>query len=442
VFSELALGQSFRRQAKTIDPPLGVALPGHRFDLSSNTPDLEREMEREFPNVKRVIDEFFRYVHEENELLDRFFTRDLPWAPEGFLERRELSRAAAHLPFDKHGQGESPLSELPERHPFRMAVHATVTNASHFDQEPPNALMVARLFASWWRGPAVIDGGWATLSNMILDKIRTLGAEVRHRDRAVRVLTTRGTADGVLLSGSDDPIAAGFVICGRDLSRSLRLFEDRRPFERTFETHGEPQARYYRYTLNLVLPSDTIPAGLSRDTIYLRELGKPWGEDTLRIHRAELGDETRGALVVEALLPRRGVEEITGYLDTIRERILESLDGLLPFLREQLVLIDSPHDGRPPTDGDGNELEGAEGWGRGPASMRAIHGYPVVGSLGVGALPVHTPVKRFLLVNDQVLPGLGSEGELLTAWTAARIVSRGDKRKHKMRRGLWTKVDI
>jgi hypothetical protein len=443
VFSELALGQRFRRRARTVDPPFGVALPGHRFDVPSEQAPLEREIEREFPNVRRPIEEFFRHLREENDQLDAFFGRDLPWSPRGFLERRELSRAAAHLPFDEQGRGKSPLAELPQSHPFRMAVLAPVTLASHVDQQPPTELMVTRLFASWWREPAIVEGGWAQLSSMLMDKIRTLGGEVRERERSTRILTTRGAVTGVLLSGSDEPVGAGFVVCGHDLSRSLRLFEDRRAFERTFETKGEPQTRYYRYTLNLVLPKDAIPAGLARDTIYVRELeGQLWGENLLRIHRAPMSEGERGVLCVESLLPRRGVEEVTGYLDTARDRVLESLSELMPFLRESLSIVDSPHDGRPPTDGSGAAIEDAEPWGRGPRSMRAVHGYPLPGALGVSALPVRTPIKRFLWASHQVLPGLGTEGELLSAWAAARIVTRSDKRKNKMRRGLWTKVEI
>ncbi len=74
--------------------------------------------------------------------------------------------------------------------------------------------------------------------------------------------------------------------------------------------------------------------------------------------------------------------------------------------------------------------------------MRAVHGYPVPGVLGVSALPSRTPIKRFLWANTQVLPGLGLEGELLSAWEAARIVTKSDRRKDKMRRGLWTKAEI
>jgi phytoene dehydrogenase-like protein len=302
---------------------------------------------------------------------------------------------------------------------------------------------MARLFASWWQGPAIVEGGFSALYALLVEKLRTLGAEVRERERTVRILTTRGAVTSVLLSGSDEPVGAGFVVSGHDLSRSLRLFEDRRAFERTFETKGEPQVRHYRFTLNLVLPEASIPVGLARDTLWVRNPeGRLWGDNAVRIHRSDQEGDTRGVLTIESLLPRRGVEEVTGYLDAARERLLDSLEALMPFLRDDLVLVDSPHDGRPPTDAHGHEIEGAETWGRGPRSMRAVHGYPVAGTLGVGALPIQTPVKRFLLANDQVLPGLGVEGELLAAAAAARIVTKSDKQKDKMRRGLWTKAEI
>lgn len=442
-FAELGLQQSFRRRARTIDPPFSIAMPGHRFDVPSDPRALEREIEREFPNVKRPVDDFFRHIDEENAELDAFFGRDLPWAADGILERRELARAAAHLPFDKVGDGPAPLAELVQQHPFRFAALMPVHSASHLDCHPANALMRSRLFASWRRSPAIFDGGWAGLRELLVEKIRSCGGEVRERDRTIRVEASRGATRSVVLSSSDEPVGAGFVISGHSLSRTLRLFEDRRSFERIFETRGEPRARFYRYTLNVVMKRAAVPTGLARDTFYLRSYDNElWGDNLLRIQRAEVGSDDHRALVVEALLPRRGVEEVSGYLDGAREHILASLGELLPFLAESVVLVDSPHDGRAPTDAEGKEIEVDEPWARGPRTMRAIHGYPVPGTLGIAGLPQKTPVKRFLVCSEQVLPGLGEEGELLTAWSAARTVTRADKRKERMRRGLWTKAEI
>jgi hypothetical protein len=52
------------------------------------------------------------------------------------------------------------------------------------------------------------------------------------------------------------------------------------------------------------------------------------------------------------------------------------------------------------------------------------------------------PYRNLLLANHQVAPGLGTEGDLLAAWSAARIITKTDRKKEQMRKGLWTKVEI
>ena len=64
------------------------------------------------------------------------------------------------------------------------------------------------------------------------------------------------------------------------------------------------------------------------------------------------------------------------------------------------------------------------------------------GYLGLGGEPIRGPVERTLLVGRSVLPGLGQEGELLAAWGAARLVTRTDRGKERMRREMWSKVEL
>jgi hypothetical protein len=40
------------------------------------------------------------------------------------------------------------------------------------------------------------------------------------------------------------------------------------------------------------------------------------------------------------------------------------------------------------------------------------------------------------------LPALGQEGELLAAWSAARLITRTDRRKEQMRREMWSKIEL
>ena len=172
----------------------------------------------------------------------------------------------------------------------------------------------------------------------------------------------------------------------------------------------------------------------------IRKLG---AENYLRIEVGEPDEDDVRTLCIETLLPRRGAEEVPGYVQSMRERVLDSLRTLAPFLDRHLVFVDSPHDGREPHDIASNRvLPAPEPWLRGPHTMEALFGYPVRGALGICGLPVRTPVRRLLLCNNQIVPGLGAEGAFVTAASVARVVARKDRRKEWMRRGLWTKVEI
>jgi hypothetical protein len=64
------------------------------------------------------------------------------------------------------------------------------------------------------------------------------------------------------------------------------------------------------------------------------------------------------------------------------------------------------------------------------------------GFLGIAGEPLRGPIERTLLLGASVLPGLGQEGQLLAACSAARLVTRSDKRRARVRREMWTKMEI
>ena len=444
VLAELALHQLFRRRATSIDPAFQVVMPGHRFEHALDPAALEREVAREFGLVQRAVEDFDRAALRHGQDLDRIADKDLVWPPETFLERREFVRATAHQAFDKQGAGLDPFAELAEDHPFRHVVDAPVRFASRMDPGQLAPLARVRLYDSWCRGAAKLEGGAAWLHEALLEKVVTYSGEVRPRERVDRVLTRRGHATGVRLATTAEEIGAGFVVAGCEVGALLPLLPDRTSFGQLFERIGEPTPRWCRYTLHLVVREEAVPAGMGRDAFFLLDPQRaPAAENLLRVEAHPANDAGERMLSIEALLPRRGVEEVSGYVSSMRERILAVVSELVPFLGDHLLAVDSPHDGREVQDIAGGRLvPPEEPWSRGPQSMPVVHGYPVRGPLGVCGLPVRTPIKRLLLCNEQIVPGLGDEGSFLAAWSAARVVTRSDRKKEWMRRGLWTKVEI
>ncbi len=178
IFAELALNQLFRRRALAMDPVFQVALPRHRLDLPESDAELEREIEREFPEVRRPVEDFHRGTKRANAELDRLLERDLVWPPETFFERREFARASAQLSFDKSGGGRDPFAELREEHPFRLVVQAPARFLDGMDPDYPTQLRLSRLYGSALRGSTVLEGGEAGLRQMLVEKLRTHSGEL------------------------------------------------------------------------------------------------------------------------------------------------------------------------------------------------------------------------------------------------------------------------
>ena len=58
-----------------------------------------REIEREFPEVKRPIEDIHRAIRRASDALDRMTEHDLVWPPEGFFERREFGFVFRNIGF-------------------------------------------------------------------------------------------------------------------------------------------------------------------------------------------------------------------------------------------------------------------------------------------------------------------------------------------------------
>jgi len=444
ILAELGLSQTFRQVSSTPELPFQVAMPGHRFDLALDPAALSAELEREFPKVKRPVEDFHRLAGKVATQLDSLLERDRVWPPEKFFERQEFARACAAAGLGREGAIPDPLAEFPDEHPFRTLVRAVGRLTDDIDAAQTAPLRMLHLYNNLYRRSARIDGGIGPLRELLIDRIRSHSGEVRIDERASRILVRRGRTTGVRLYGSGDEVGAAFVAAGIDLAAVLRLLDDRSAFDDIFERVGEPQLQRYRYTLNVVLKRDGLPAGMARDVLWIPpdetavERGAP-----LYVQADPLDDEHM-QLCVETQLPAAMVERSEDYLGGVRSRMRSALRALLPFIDDHAVLFDSPHDGLPPQwvgDTDDDDA-GAGDARRGPQTMPAIYGYPVTRALDLCALSVRTPVRHLVLSNAQVAPGLGAEGRLLSACSAARLITKSDSSREWMRRGLWTKVEV
>ncbi len=442
VFSELALKPLLRRRITPLSPAFQAVLPRHRVDFSADPERVAREIEREFPAVRRTADDFMRAGARAWDSIDRLVARDLMWPPSTFFERRAFVRASSHQPFGREDQSPSPLSDLPDEHPLRQIVDATLAFADGSRLGEGNPQRLLRLFGAALRGAVLEEGGYAGLVELLMQSIRTHNGEIHLADRVEHIRVRRGAVEAVRLSPSDDEIGCHFVLNGLPVHKLGRLLSDRSELDSMLDELGAPKARFLRYTLNVLAHPDAIPEGLARNVLIVPE--PRYGSEAAPALNLQIERRSKelAVLTTEALLDVLPQDAQIAQLATQRERVLERLERVSPFLRPHIRFVDSPHDGRGIFDAArGTEVPSPDSWNRGPDSMPTVYAFTRMRLHGTCALPVRTQIKRLLLCSDQVVPGLGLEGSFIAAWSAARAVARSLNRDW-MNRGRWTKVDL
>ena len=64
------------------------------------------------------------------------------------------------------------------------------------------------------------------------------------------------------------------------------------------------------------------------------------------------------------------------------------------------------------------------------------------GFLGIAAETATTAIPNVFCVGPSVLPGLGTEGEVLAATYVARLITKSDPKREKIRKELWSRMEF
>lgn len=447
VIVELAQSQTWKRRVSAASPMLQILAPRSRLDVHPDLALFVREVDREFPEIHRLIDELYAELARLNASADEVFEKDAVWPPGTFWERRETGRHAAMLPYIRAEPDADLLVDFPRGHLFRQIVSSSVLFGTALSTLPP-PFAVARLHGAWTRGLFVLPGGEDELEEFMVERIEAHGGRVLRNGRAASLQVKRGVATGVLLDGEEHVTGADFVISDGEGEMIAALSGGEGIHKRAQREWPRITSSVGRFVACLVVKKSGLPAPLGPEVLILPGDRQHRGlfriPRAVHLQRCELaGFPDEILLVAEMLLPDSGPLSLTDA----REAIVAAIAAELPFVEEHLVLVDSVHDGLPVWIYQNGKrrlldrlhvkgaLNGAE------PMVRQIEVDPP-GYLGLAGEPIRGPIEHTLLVGRSVLPGLGQEGQLLAAWGAARLITRTDRKKERMRRDMWSKVEI
>jgi hypothetical protein len=449
ILVELAQSQTFRRRLSPLDPMLQVLGPDLRLSLHPDPGAFARELDREFPPVRRVVDDLYAELARTNAAADAAFDRDAVWPPGSFWERRETARIASTLPHlddgdAAGGRSEVFLPELPRNHVYRTIVDLPARFGSYACVLPP--LAVARLHGAWTRGLQRLARGEDELADFLLERVRAHGGEARMNDRAAVITHRGGKVTGLVVDGDEAPTGVQFIVADLPMRGLLDLAADYVPPRRAVAALPGLAVGEQRFVVSVVARDEGVPELLAHESFLVPTIG-PYDPVRPVLHLQRAPSTVPGAtlLVAEALFPAGGHPKPA----VAREAVLRTLEHFLPFVERHYVVVDSVHDGRPLWDYRSGQRRPVE-----RATLRAsgasIDAEPMVPRFnidppafhGLAGEPLRAPLGNACIVGRTALPALGQEGELLAAWGASRIITRTDRRKEQMRREMWSKVEL
>jgi hypothetical protein len=446
VLAELAQSQTFRRRIEPLDPMLQVLSPRRALDLPPDRELFAKEIDREFPEVRRVVDELYADLARTNAAADAAFERDIVWPPGSFWERRETSRVASTLPHLDQ-QGPDFFAEFPREHDYRAVVLTPASFASDLATELPT-FALARLHGAWTRGIYRLPKGEADLVEFLVERVRAHGGETKLTERASAIIAPRGKVTGIRIEGDEDITGVHFVVSDLPAQAALDLAPGYRAPRRTQASMPELSIPEQRFVVSFVVKTEGVPEALAVESFLMpNEKGQTSRRPIVHLQRLDglSGMPGTTLLVAEALLAERGLLRA----GDAREAVVETVEQFLPFVERHYVLVDSPHDGRPLWDyrkGKRRDVDRSKlrtsGGSLEAEAMVPRWAVTNSGFAGLSGEPIRMPLAGAFGVGRSVLPALGQEGELLAAWSASRLITRTDRRKEKMRREMWSKVEL
>ena len=427
VLRELNYVQIVRQRAPALQPGFQLVLPGARLDFRSPDDVVERELAREWGAAEaRMVLAGLARLRATSATLDPLLGSDVTLPPDGFWERREVARIESKLPPPETDL----LAPLPPEHPVRAGMAALVGLTTGAAAAGAGATALARAFDGARRGLHRMDGGLEGLRRLFLERMASSSGEIRERTTPVELVFRRGRVAGLRVRPREETIGLDHLVWAGPVAALLPLSADK-ALRRLRESAAAAPPALHRYTLCLLVRPDALPEGMGPRVFAVREPARPLVEDNALCitvgETAVVDREPQVPIWVDCHLTAAAIARGASHLSAVRARVRDHLARVMPFFDRHLLVLASPHDGLPA------ELPGQT------ASASAVPATPMPALLGGGdepralaglaGFPNATGVKNLILASGETLPGLGVEGELISGWSASRMIAGAQPRR-------------
>jgi phytoene dehydrogenase-like protein len=424
VFKELDVTAHVKRKTATSEVSFRLQLPGQRLDVTRDRALQERELGRAFGAAGGSVGGVIERLGDAARLLDPIFASAITLPPNGFWERREVGRVRSLLPKSTTDL----FAPLPAEHPFRAMASLPAVHGTAFGAHDIGPIGEARAFEMARRGHHAFEGGLASLQALLLARLEMFGADRRERLTPAEIVVRRGRVAGVRVRPRDETIGCHHLLWAGSAATLLAALSPE-----ALAPHKRPalaRVTGYRYGLAALVEPDALPADMPSRLLAIGDPSRALSEDNavaITVGQPNPRDPRRIPLWVECGVPANLVEAGASYLRSLRGRVTHVVRRLLPAFAQHMVMLGSPYDGLP---AERRGIPAPETTP--PPSLPALpppalFSIPTQCPIDVIGMPHATGVKNLFLVSRENLPGLGLEGDLISGWGVARLMSGAKK---------------
>jgi hypothetical protein len=437
VVKELGIGQIFQQIAHAPSPAYQVILPKVRTSVYGNPASTKVEILRELPDAAPYLDDIFESIGRIDCEIDKLLANDLVIPPESFMEKREFARAEVQNPFRSSQSANHRTTMSKGGELFELLNSPVRFETGGASKLPP--LVRFRQAAGWLFDCRTVEHGRDGLRSLLVEQIVGHGGDQHPRHRVVEIAVKKGRVTGVRITGREDMTGCEVVLSDlspRELAPLIPPDTWTKRFRELVEETPEPVCGF---AINLGVDPEVVPAGLA-DTAFV-SFGPGLGDELLRVEKIPQENREFAALNVSCVAPPGSEESI--LKGALRDAMLDRMRWLVPFLDNHLKVIHSPFDGFGPIDLTGKAKGEAPPMPHPEEVQKWLIRTPSgEGVLGIENLPHRAGIKGLLMAGNQVVSGLGAEGEFIAAWGAARIAGRTDPRRERLVRSMRSKVEM
>lgn len=405
-------------QPLLVDPAIQVILANHRIDLFHEPDPLILEMIREFPQSTGEIRRFYDSLDRAEGLIESWIGEDhaRPKHGLGATLRRLLRLPAALAGRLSLGNGRGEESQA-----LMRVIEAQLTVLSHLHPDMARLPLCAGYLLSLpRRGIFYPAGGRSAWINWLRERFTDAGGVMLDDCSVIRIDTKPGVAIDLTVPGGSTTLQARHLIVSAQWEKLKPLLLQQKTCRHLAAKLASVPPASYPFCLHLGVHSGGLPDQLAPYALWVRDASQPLMDQNLvfvqtsRPDDLERAPKDKRALCATAYLGKSPTMLTDQELSGVAKSIIDSLEGLLPFLRESIDYVN---------------IETSISLSRDSHEIvnRKYH-TPAGLVIGMETLSPDTSLPNVFVTGGMLRAGLGFEGEILAGMDAA--FRAGRERRH------------